>query len=83
VTGYLILLGPFSAAIVYTTAKVTIIITIAKANSFSIVSPIKRSQPADIQQTRTADGKKGKGVDSRRLLRSKQIKQIRSVRIAL
>ena len=39
-TGYLTLLGPFSAAIVYTTAKATITIMVAKANSFSIVSLI-------------------------------------------
>jgi hypothetical protein len=37
-TGYLTLLGPTTAATVYTTAKATITITIAKAKSFSMVS---------------------------------------------
>ena len=43
-TAHLTLLGPFSAAIVYTTAKATITITVANANSFSIVSPGNRKR---------------------------------------
>ena len=81
-TGYLTLLGPTTAAIVYTTANATITITIAKANSFSIVSPIKRSQLTYIQQAGTANGD-GDDAGGRRLPRSKQIRQFPSLRIAL
>ena len=82
-TAHLTLLGPFSAAIVYTTAKATITITVARANSFSIVSPIKRSQLTHTRQAGALTATVVMGVWSRRLPRSKQIRLVRSVCIAL
>src|SRR6516165_935404 len=96
-TGYLTLLGPTTAATVYTTAKATITITIAKAKSFSMVSlffslrtrvhfgyVFAKKVPAHVHPASWGpDGDSGVGAMVCHLPQSKQIRQFSSARIAL